>query len=184
MSVVRLAGIAALCVSLSTSCRGVSTPEGPTLGDHPPSYLTEEKLTLSLRVEKELNDAVVEMQPVMIVEIQKELDQHIDALLGATIAETTLDGRDGVLTVTFIAGARSVPMWAWSEATTVIIVQWSLRTNSGSVLWVDTVEGTASGPAGAGSGTAHARAQIAQAIEDLCRKSQRALLSSPELAVR
>jgi len=78
---------------------------------------------------------------------------------------------------------RNEPMWASSEQTTTIVMEWILKdAKDGKEIWLATFTGNGKGPKAPGmSREEGARRQIAAALDDLFGKTFRAMSSSVEI---
>ena len=71
---------------------------------------------------------------------------------------------------------------AFSKATTSIEIEWNLARGTGTPVWVETIRGVGVGKAGnLFTGEEYQKQRLKMALEDLFRKSQEAMLSSPVL---
>ncbi len=77
---------------------------------------------------------------------------------------------------------QSFGVTAFSKATTSIGIEWTLARVSGTPVWVETIKGVGVGKAGnVFTAEGHQKKRFQSALEDLFKKTQEAMLSSPLL---
>jgi hypothetical protein len=101
-------------------------------------------------------------------------------LKGASEADKT--DADLTLSPKFVDLGATRPMASWTERELVILIEWTAVDRNGKTIWVQTVQGTASGKLGTlFQVRKQRRLLLEQAIQDLADKSASQISSSPEL---
>jgi hypothetical protein len=91
-------------------------------------------------------------------------------------------GADAVLTPTVTVVERPMGTWAFDKMTTTIGVEWALTNREGTLVWLQTIQGT--GEADTGNAFTHkknAAIQAELAISDLFTQTFDAMSSAPEI---
>lgn len=96
--------------------------------------------------------------------------------------ERLADSVDATLIPRVVSVDRSLSVFAFGKADTVITVEWPLATTTGVVVWVATIQGKGTAMNG-NNFTLHnqVRKQVQGAINDLFAKSHAAISRSPEI---
>jgi hypothetical protein len=124
------------------------------------------------------------------IEYGESLCQNAEGLAQATFSSTTVargsspaPAADAHLTPVVVLIDRNEPMWATSEQTTTVSVEWTFSdASTGRIIWVNTFTGEGKGPKAAGmSRQEGAKIQAVTLLKELFGKTRSALLSSPEI---
>jgi hypothetical protein len=175
---------ALLCLFALTGCTHIIRPP-----DEPFSGYTQQekiRLRIGLNITDELRQAKTEwhrqgdtwIMPVgvSIAQNAETLAQHVFEnvvkVQGPTERQT--HDVDAVLTPRLAYANRTLGVSSFGDSIIAIKVEWNLTTPDGKAIWVDTVGGEARGS----SGWTKPETILKQALENLWRNSQQAMVSS------
>ena len=164
-----------------------------TLSFAPVEYPRTERIPLKvdLRLSDEVCAAKYDRKPEsfsvgeVLCQNSEEVTRAVFTEVRVTRGSTSVPSvpYDATLTPRVLLIDRNEPMWATSEQTTTVSLEWTLAaTQSGQTIWVNSFTGEGKGPKAPGmSRQEGARAQVAALLKDLFGKIHSALVSSPEI---
>jgi hypothetical protein len=89
----------------------------------------------------------------------------------------------GAILIPKVAGVEQASgMWAWTDASATLLLEWTLKDASGQTVWAETIKGEGTGKLGtAFSQISNAEARNAAMIEDAFKKSHQAISASADI---
>jgi hypothetical protein len=165
-------------------------------------------LRVELRIPDELRDAhyIQEVMPgsgtLLTIRLGRALAYHAEMMSDGLFSEVVMPSPPDsvaagppsnlVLTPQVVSIERALASRSWETEATTIIIDWTATTLEGDLVWVETVDGTATGSASIKPGAMlrgqalagqreGVRAQVDAALADLFRRSFEKIAASPEL---
>jgi hypothetical protein len=102
--------------------------------------------------------------------------------LTVVTAATASGDAEAVLTPRFVAVDRTAAMTSFSNRKMIVLLEWTVKDRSNKTVWLETVQGSASGHGGTiGRVGKNRKKVVAAAVRNAAEESASKMLSSPEL---